>query len=462
MKFYDIYHKDLDIVVKYKLLSPQDAFDIQQSMLDLDKDLYVQEIISRVIYNAYSDVALALKGKTKPEASGILNSLYTGAIMLNPALDYNTWNKALASSYIREIENSSEYMDFLGEEFEFDDEEISPSVIKKIPKAKILSLSTHLQDRVIGQSHAIAEISKSIRRHEAGLSDKEGPIGVFILVGPSGTGKTFLAKETHSHLYSSSSPIIRIDCGEYQQKHDVHKLIGAPPSYVGHDEGGQLANRVMNNPNSVILIDEIEKAHSDVWDIFLRVFEDGVLTDSHGREIDFSNTIIMMTTNLGNEKTTLHLTGKQAGFGARLAGDMASKEILDMSIITRYANEAIKGYFRTEFLNRIHKIIVFNPLQIDDLKLIADQAMQDLDRKLTKKGFVLRYGEEVTNKIAIEGSDSISNARGIMKYRKDNIDDLLTDILLDSKKPRGTVFSVLLNSDNSFFIDTFKPVKAKG
>ena len=462
MKFYDLYEPRLKVGVKYKLLSPDDAELIRQSLEDLPRYEYFQEIIARVVYNAYTDVLPALKRFEDFEASMILRSLYMGAVMLNPALDIDSWIQAAqtiplgygSSGDVEEVP----IFDVFEETEEGEEEEIAPTVIKKISKAKVLALEDTLSERVIGQQKAIEAVSKVVKRHTVGLADKTGPIGVFLLVGPSGTGKTFLAKETHNHLYGSGQ-IIRIDCGEYQQKHDAHKLIGAPPSYVGHEEGGQLTNRIMNNPNSVVLLDEVEKAHPNVWDMFLRVFEDGVLTDSKGREVDFSNTIIMMTTNLGNDKTTAHLTGKSTGFGARIESSMGSKQKLDYATLERFANEAIKDFFRTEFLNRINKIIVFESLTHEELVAIADQAMLDLDAKLSKKGFVLRYGDDVTNKIATDGSDSISNARGILKYRKDHIDDDLTDIILHDKPPRGSVFSIMVKDDGFIFDITSKKAK---
>lgn len=461
MKFYDLYNHQLDMYVKYKLLSPNDAELIRQSLEDLPRKEYIQEVIGRVIYNSYTDILPELRSKDKESAASIVNSLYMGSVMLNPALDIDAWTSAAHNTNVLDMTNNfiehPSLFQILEEEVET---EVSPTVVKKISRAKILSLEETLREKVIGQHRAITTIAKTIKRHEVGLASKTGPIGVFLLVGPSGTGKTFLAKELHKHLYSNAENIVRIDCGEYQQKHDSQKLIGAPPSYIGHDEGGQLTNRVMNNPNTVVLIDEVEKAHNDVFDMFLRVFEDGVLTDSKGREVDFSNTVIIMTTNLGNDKTTEHLTGKQAGFGARLGGTMATKEVLDYETIERYANEAIKRYFRTEFLNRVNKIVIFEPLRQEELIQIADLTMVELDARLAKKGFVLRYSDDVTNKIASDGSDSISNARGILKYRQDFIDDDLTEIILSAKPTRGTIFSVLVH-DNKFVFDVISK-KEKG
>lgn len=440
--------------VKYKLLSPQDAELVRQSLDDLPRKDYIQEVIAKVIYNVYSDVLPKIKEKTAEEAAFVMSMLYMGCVMLNPALDIDAWTSG-ASIKIWDDDYTSTSTELVFNPFDDDEaepnEDVSPSTIKKIPRAKILSTEETLKEKIIGQEKAISSISKALKRHEVGLADKAGPVGVFLLVGPSGTGKTFLAKELHRHLYGSQNDMIRIDCGEYQQKHDSHKLIGAPPSYVGHDEGGQLTNMIINNPNSVILLDEIEKAHKDVWDMFLRVFEDGVLTDSKGRKVDFSNTVIIMTTNLGNDSTTQHLTGKQTGFNARLSGSLSSKDRLDFETIERYANEAIKKYFRTEFLNRIHKVIIFEPLTHRDLVQIADQTMCELDAKLTKRGFVLRYDADVTNKIATDGSDSISNARGILKYRKDHIDDNLVELILNNKLLRGTIFSVLAKDDEFVF-----------
>ena len=456
MKFYEVYNHELETYIKYKILSPADAVTIKDSLSELAQQDYVQEVMNRVVFNMHTDISPILRDMPKKSAESVVNFIYLGAVMLNPALDIDAWTLAAYTKVygVEEEEEVDGHGDF---ESETDLETLQVTPIKKIPRAKILGLEAFLKEKVIGQDRAIGTVVNTLKRYEAGLGDDTGPLGVFLFSGASGVGKSYLAKEIHNYLFPNADPVIRIDCGEYQQKHDAHKLIGAPPSYVGHDDGGQLTNRVINSPNSVILLDEVEKAHPNVWDIFLRVFEDGVLTDSKGREIDFSNTIVILTTNLGNDKVSAHLTGKQAGFGSRIESTMGSKQKLDHSTIERYANEAIKAYFRTELLNRISKIVVFDPLQDEHFFEIADQCLNDLDRKLSKKGYVLNYDELVTKKIANEGSDSISNARGILKFRKDIIDDLLTEAILGEKLPRGTIFSLIINDVDKIILDVVKP-----
>lgn len=464
MKFYEVYNHELEAYIKYKLLSPRDAVALGESLEGLEREEYINEVINKIVFNMRSELFPILREKGAEESAEIINFIYLGGIMLNPALDFEAWSLAAHNTKVLDYIEDQESDDFDADfdasstSSELSIEALSSTPIKKLPRSKILSLEAHLKDKVIGQDESIEALVSTLKRHAAGLGNEVGPLGTFLCAGASGIGKTLFAKEIHNHLFGSIDAIIRVDCGEYQQKHDAHKLIGAPPSYVGHDEGGQLTNKVIANPNSVILFDEIEKAHPDIWDMFLRVFEDGVLSDSKGREVDMSNTIIIMTTNLGNEEITSHLTSKSAGFGARIEAAHKTKEVLDHSVIEKYATKALKSFFRVEFLNRINKILVFNPLKEEQFIHIADLCLQELDKKLSKKGYVLKYDEAVTKKIAIEGSDSISNARGITRYREDNIDCLLTEAILAERLPRGTLFFLILDENGAICLDVAKPI----
>jgi ATP-dependent Clp protease ATP-binding subunit ClpA len=259
-----------------------------------------------------------------------------GSIMLNPGLDLDNWvNMAYdggsnmdpfpfdqdaeltSQQFLDTIKNfRKKYPKLDDEDFPFGDfkKQAKQPKPKQITKQKFLGLESYLKNSIIGQEQAIQTIVSALKRSQVGLNDENRPLGVFLFAGSSGVGKTHLANSLHKYLFGGEYPMVRIDCGEFQHKHENQKLIGSPPGYVGHDEGGQLVNLVKKYPSTVVLLDEVEKAHPDLWNTFLRVFDDGILTDGKGDIVNFRNTIVIMTTNLGNDKTADHLLSGRSRF----------------------------------------------------------------------------------------------------------------------------------------------------
>ena len=232
--------------------------------------------------------------------------------------------------------------------------------IKKISRQKFLGLQQYLDSNVIGQTEAVSSVVSALKRSQVGLNDKNRPLGIFLFAGSSGVGKTHLANTLHKYLFSEDYPMVRIDCGEFQHKHENQKLIGSPPGYVGHDEGGQLVNLVKKYPHTVVLLDEVEKAHADMWNTFLRVFEDGVLTDGKGEEVSFLNTVIIMTTNLGNDKTVDYLLSGGTGFNKSTNSKSGTTQMPAKEMVEKNTIDAIRKHFRPEFINFGLKVPEFN------------------------------------------------------------------------------------------------------
>mgnify|MGYP001243160957 FL=1 len=299
---------------------------------------------------------------------------------------------------------------------------------------KYLNLDKNLKGQVIGQDQAVDTVSKAIKRARVGLKGEDSPIGTFIFVGPTGVGKTYLAKSIAYELFGSEDDLIRIDMSEYMEKHTVSKLVGSPPGYVGYEEGGQLTDAVRDNPYSVILFDEIEKAHPDVFNILLQVLDEGRLTDSQGTEVDFTNTIIILTSNAGASRLTNTV---KIGFGSE---DQKKKE--DYENIKSVVNEELKNLFRPEFLNRIDDIIVFNRLDKKDVREIVKLKLDDLIYRMEDIGYEGKYTDKVVDYIADEGFDEEYGARPLERAIKKEIEDLLAEEILEGgldKKDRITI-----------------------
>jgi ATP-dependent Clp protease ATP-binding subunit ClpA len=332
---------------------------------------------------------------------------------------------------------------------------------KKISRQKFLGLEDHLHGNVIGQQEAVSSVVSALKRSQVGLNDKNRPLGIFLFAGSSGVGKTHLANTLHKYLFSEEYPMVRIDCGEFQHKHENQKLIGSPPGYVGHDEGGQLVNLVKKYPHTVVLLDEVEKAHADMWNTFLRVFEDGVLTDGKGEEVSFLNTVIIMTTNLGNDKTVDYLLSGGTGFNKSTHAKTGTKQIPAKEMVEKNTLDAVRKHFRPEFINRLDKIIVFNHLERNDLEKIAELEMSVIMDKLSKKGYSINYTDEVITALLDKGVDTVKGARGLAQVRREKMEDQLADILIKSTPPRGTIFEISYRDENDNFIFTLKkPSKA--
>jgi ATP-dependent Clp protease ATP-binding subunit ClpC len=291
---------------------------------------------------------------------------------------------------------------------------------------KLLNMENIISEKVIGQSEAISSISRAIRRNRVGIKETNKPIGSFIFLGSTGVGKTHLAKSLSEFLFGDPEKIIRVDMSEFMEKHNVSKLIGSPPGYVGHDEGGQLTEKIKNNPFSVILFDEIEKAHKDVYNILLQILDEGHLTDSFGRKVNFTNTLIIMTSNIGAKKVSEF--GK--GIGFETSSSLEQKYEVRKSIIEK----SLKQYFNPEFLNRIDDIVLFNPLNEETLKKIIKIELNKLINRLFEKNYLISFDETITNHIFQLNTKELFGARPIKRLIQNVCEDFLSEEIL-----KGTI-----------------------
>ena len=314
-----------------------------------------------------------------------------------------------------------------------------------IPVAKIaeeesetlLHLEDELHKRVIGQDDAVTAVAKAVRRARAGLKDPKRPIGSFLFLGPTGVGKTELARALASSLFGDESAMIRLDMSEYMEKHTVSRLVGAPPGYVGYEEGGQLTDVVRRKPYSVILLDEVEKAHADFFNILLQVLDDGRLTDSQGRTVDFRNTVIIMTSNLGAK--ALHKNSTELGFLAPKKAESHTNDskTKDFKEAKKSVLDAVKRHFRPEFLNRIDEMIVFHPLTEEDLTKIVTILMSDVTKRLEECDLHLEITPEAMKLLVREGSDFTMGARPLKRAIQRLIEDPVSDLILKGEAIAG-------------------------
>ena len=305
--------------------------------------------------------------------------------------------------------------------------------------ATLLHLEEELHKRVVGQDEAVTAVAKAVRRARAGLKDPKRPIGSFLFLGPTGVGKTELARALASSLFGDESAMIRLDMSEYMEKHTVSRLVGAPPGYVGYEEGGQLTDAVRRKPYSVILLDEVEKAHVDFFNILLQVLDDGRLTDSQGRTVDFRNTVIIMTSNLGAK--ALHKNSPELGFLAAKKSDFnvdENKEI-EFKEAKKSVMDAVKRHFRPEFLNRIDEMIVFHPLTEEDLKEIVTILMSDVTKRLGERDLQLEITPEAMKFLVKEGSDFTMGARPLKRAIQRLIEDPVSDLILKGDAKEGKI-----------------------
>ena len=301
----------------------------------------------------------------------------------------------------------------------------------------LLHLEDELHKRVIGQDDAVTAVAKAVRRARAGLKDPKRPIGSFLFLGPTGVGKTELARALASSLFGDESAMIRLDMSEYMEKHTVSRLVGAPPGYVGYEEGGQLTDAVRRKPYSVILLDEVEKAHADFFNILLQVLDDGRLTDSQGRTVDFRNTVIIMTSNLGAK--ALHKNSSELGFLAPKKSESSTNQSnsIDFKEAKKSVMDAVKRHFRPEFLNRIDEMIVFRPLTEEDLKHIVSILMSDVTKRLKERELQLEITSEAMQLLVKEGSDFTMGARPLKRAIQRLIEDPVSDLILKGDVTEG-------------------------
>ncbi len=312
---------------------------------------------------------------------------------------------------------------------------------------RLLHMEEELHRRIVGQDQAVSAVAKAIRRGRVGLKDPNRPTGSFIFLGPTGVGKTELCKTLAATLFGDESAMIRLDMSEFMEKHTVSKLVGSPPGYVGYDEGGQLTEKVRRKPYSVVLFDEIEKAHPDVFNMLLQILDDGVLTDSQGRKVDFKNCIIIMTSNVGAKLIT-NAGNSALGFkGEEGDGTMSQSDIKDAVM------GELKKCFRPEFLNRVDDIIVFEQLNKDDIKEIARRMLKTLRNRVHDMGIELDFDDSAIEKISDEGFDPVYGARPLRRAIQSQIEDKLSEEMLDGSVTSGNKY-VCKHTDDGFVFET--------
>ncbi len=305
--------------------------------------------------------------------------------------------------------------------------------LTKEESERLLNMENVLHERVIGQSEAVTAIAKAIRRGRVGLKDPKRPVGSFIFLGPTGVGKTELCKALAEAMFGDENAMLRLDMSEYMEKHTVSKLIGSPPGYVGFEEGGQLTEKVRRKPYSVVLFDEIEKAHPDVFNMLLQILEDGRLTDSQGRTVDFKNTIIIMTSNVGARL----ITEKQSSLGFNSENEKAEES--EKKDIKELVTGELRKVFRPEFLNRVDDIIVFNKLNKDEIKQIAVKMLKTLENRLDKMNIKISFTDNAISEIADKGFDENYGARPLRRAIQNEIEDPLSEQMLEGKVKDGAV-----------------------
>ena len=305
--------------------------------------------------------------------------------------------------------------------------------LTKEESERLLNMENVLHERVIGQSEAVTAIAKAIRRGRVGLKDPKRPVGSFIFLGPTGVGKTELCKALAEAMFGDENAMLRLDMSEYMEKHTVSKLIGSPPGYVGFEEGGQLTEKVRRKPYSVVLFDEIEKAHPDVFNMLLQILEDGRLTDSQGRTVDFKNTIIIMTSNVGARL----ITEKQSSLGFNSENENAEES--EKKDIKELVTGELRKVFRPEFLNRVDDIIVFNKLNKDEIKQIAVKMLKTLENRLDKMNIKISFTDNAISEIADKGFDENYGARPLRRAIQNEIKDPLSEQMLEGKVKDGAV-----------------------
>ena len=306
---------------------------------------------------------------------------------------------------------------------------------------KLSKLPELINGKVIGQDEAVSKVVKAIQRNRAGLKDPNKPIGSFIFLGQTGVGKTQLAKVLAKELFDSEEALVRIDMSEYMEKFAISRLVGAPPGYVGYEEGGQLTEKIRRKPYAVVLLDEIEKAHPDVFNMLLQVLDDGFLTDSLGRKIDFSNTIIIMTSNIGARK--LKDFGSGVGFGT------SAQKSQESSNARSVIENALKKAFAPEFLNRIDDVVVFNNLEKEDIDKIIDIELSKLLERVSELGYTLKLSKKAKSFIAEKGFDKQYGARPLKRAIQKYVEDALAEEIIKSNVHEGDVINLDIGKDDT-------------
>ena len=334
---------------------------------------------------------------------------------------------------------------------------------------KLSNLEDRLHERVVGQDRAVSSVASAIRRSRSGLSDPERPIGSFLFLGPTGVGKTELAKALAENLFDSEKAMVRIDMSEYMEKFSVQRLIGAPPGYVGYDEGGQLTEAVRRKPYSVILLDEIEKAHPDVFNVLLQVLDDGRLTDGQGRVVSFKNAVIIMTSNIGSDQireisekrkdAALDSKGMPKDLSANVKKDKSLADLMNdpeslttknLADLAGKMQDALKSTFKPEFLNRIDDIITFDELTLTDIEPIVDLQLNDVRKRLADRDIELEVDGEALEHLAIDGYDPVYGARPLKRLVQREIVDKIANEVVAGKLEDKSKVKVFINKNGDY------------
>jgi ATP-dependent Clp protease ATP-binding subunit ClpC len=305
--------------------------------------------------------------------------------------------------------------------------------------SRLMNMEKELAGAVIGQDEAIKKVVKAIRRNRAGLKDPNKPIGTFIFLGPTGVGKTHLAKILSRYLFDTEDALVRIDMSEYMEKFAVSRLVGAPPGYVGYEEGGQLTEKVRRRPYSIVLLDEIEKAHPDIFHILLQVLDDGQLTDSLGRKVDFKNTIVIMTSNIGSRQLK--------DFGTGVGFSTNAKQSQNASLAQGVIENALKKSFAPEFLNRIDDVIIFESLERDDIHKIIDIELANLFDRIRQMGYEPQITEKAKDFILDKGWDEQFGARPLKRAIQKYVEDMLAEEIILTKLEHGDIINIDFNTE---------------
>jgi len=408
------YCESLDEFVKLRVFSEEEIQDFLVVHDAPSKQDYIRLVVETCIVDFAEEVLPRLQRAHRDAYPAIEEMLYRLCVSVNPHLEIHQVSLPIAEgnmSMMRESKPKAR----------------APRISRGLQK-KIAHIEDELNRRIIGQKEAVAAISASIKKAVIGLRDARRPIGAFLLVGQTGTGKTEMAKALADYLYEDPTRLVRIDCSEYSMPHEYAKLIGAPPGYIGHNDGGILTEALKERPNCVVLFDELEKAHHKVHNVLLQILDEGFVTDSKGTRVHFNKAVILMTSNLGVEE--IDAIRNRIGFEGE-------KQVED-SHLQAATFDALRETFRPEFINRIDDIIVFNPLKIPDCVKIADKMLQDVRSYLTPANIQLHYTPKVTTMIAREGYSEEYGAREIRRHIKRSIEDPITDRILSGKIQRGS------------------------
>lgn len=453
MSTFGFFNQDLDITVKIRVLPVDMCENFVSKHEDLPKTEYMLKVLDATVANIDSEVRPVISGLEVTDAAVVLDCLYNYSVMLNPVFDVKWWAWMAHHNWIRDDNECDCDVKVLGPVRNDDDEEevhdkelMSVSNKNKqkeakerkpwtISKAKLNSLPKVLKCEVIGQDYPIDVIYNSLRRHQVGLGEENRPIGVYLMAGASGVGKTHLARKLNEQLFGEDVEMMRVDCGEFQHKHENQKLLGSPSGYIGYDDGGFLAKMMKGKTSGVFLLDEVEKAHRDFWDTFLRIFEEGKIRDSKGNLLDFRNFVFILTSNLGNEKISETEYGNRTGFSTKAIGDnYTSQEAPRRELVVRTTMEAIRKFFKPELLNRLDEIIVFNHLSKEDFRKIADLEFQKVSNKLLSKNLNVQWTDAASDLLVQESSRAMEGARSMARVRRNKLEDPIAEVLFKKTK----------------------------